>query len=119
MSTFKRGLPKICCDPTMLREAVERCSRIEIEAGLLGSYLILRLLRDGEAIPEMNQTFFNQLLAVCKHEDASEPGRGLAMLQRCRDRQVDEKRHRIDALVRTVHTFSGVCRDVDYKISIL
>ena len=68
---MKCGLLSLCRDPNMvacLEECAQSCSIIAVEASLLASMHILRLLdpahnEGGEALPVMDATFFNQCVS--------------------------------------------------------
>ena len=68
---WKCGLLSICRDPNMVacvEECAQSCSIIAVEASLLASMHIMRLLdpvhnEGGEALPVMDDTFFNQCVS--------------------------------------------------------
>ena len=81
-TTIKTGFKKLCRDPQMadvLEDCARRCSVIAIEASMLTSIHLLRLLDSGMALPEfLDDTFFNNCVSAIanltrktKHADDS------------------------------------------------
>ena len=66
-SVVKTGLLNICRDSRMIsviKDSVRRCSFIAAEASLLASMHLIRLLEEAqEALPALNDTFFNQCVS--------------------------------------------------------
>ena len=65
-SVVKTGFGKLCRDPRLtaiLNDCVRRCSIIAAEASLLASMHIIRLLGEGQALPVLDDTFFNQCVS--------------------------------------------------------
>ena len=60
---IKTGVIKLCRDDAMyalLQGCVSRSSLIAVEASLLTSLHVTRLLEEGPPLPAMDYTFFNQ-----------------------------------------------------------
>jgi hypothetical protein len=81
-TTIKTGFQKLCRYPEMadvLEDCARRCSVIAIEASMLASIHLLRLLDSGIALPEkLDDTFFNNCVSLIanltrktKHADDS------------------------------------------------
>ncbi len=65
-TSVKTGVKKLCRDDGMcdlLQECVSKASLIACESLLLASFHVLRLLEDGQPLPEMGHTFFNQCVS--------------------------------------------------------
>ncbi len=65
-TAVKTGVQKLCRDNGMymlLHKCVWKASLIACESSLLASFHVLRLLEDGQPLPEMDYTFFNQCVS--------------------------------------------------------
>ncbi len=65
-TSVKTGVKKLCRDDGMydlLQECVSKASLIACESSLLASFHVRRLLEDGQPLPEMGHTFFNQCMS--------------------------------------------------------
>jgi len=67
-TTIKTGFKKLCHDPKMadvLEDCAHRCSVIAIEASMLASIHLLRLLDSGSALPKkLDATFFRNCASL-------------------------------------------------------
>ncbi len=65
-TSVKTGVKQLCRDDGMydlLQECVSKASLIACELSLLASFHVRRLLEDGQPLPEMGHTFFNQCVS--------------------------------------------------------
>ena len=79
-SCIKTGLARLCRDHAMLlllQECVSRASIIAVEASLLTSIHITRMLEEGFVLPVMDHTFFNQCVSsIANGKDIKESKNG-------------------------------------------
>jgi hypothetical protein len=88
-STVKSGLQKLCREQRLIdliEDLVYRCSIIAVEASLLASMHILRLLdsnhiEDGEALPEMDDTFFNQCVSAIANLNGTQNNNNASLIK--------------------------------------